>query len=241
MFGHNRPRGIEHSDKGYQVHKIFYTIQGEGPYAGLPAVFVRLTGCNLRCHWCDTEWGDDSDPYLTAAEIATKIKDAGYNCKLVVLTGGEPCRWDLSDLIETLREYHVQVETAGTLWQQCLLAPNVTIVVSPKVSKVHEKFYTYALHWKYVVSAGDFDPADGLPVADTQRRVTQVNGGYGAENFGGGRMARPPKTRKVEVYLQPCDEKDPAKNAANVKHMVQIALRYRYRAGLQLHKLFDVE
>lgn len=245
MFGHNTPRGHEGSNKGYQVHKVFYTIQGEGPFAGLPAVFVRLTGCNLRCHWCDTEWHDDADAYQTPEQILDAIRKESPTCKLVVLTGGEPCRWDLQDLIELLAKesYQVQVETAGTLWQQCLLDPCVTIVVSPKIKTVHTKFYDHCQHWKYVVSAGDADPKDGLPVAGTQRRQGLASSDALVDGtvHVGGAMARPPSNRRVNVYLQPCDEKDESKNRANIKHMVQIALRYGYRAGLQLHKIFDVE
>lgn len=245
MHGHNESRGHESSEKGYQVHDIFYTIQGEGPFSGMPAVFVRLTGCNLKCHWCDTIWDDDKDPYLTPEQIHERIFLAAPSCRLVVLTGGEPCRWDLDELIAQLKDYQVQVETAGTLWQQCLLEKNVTIVVSPKIRTVHPKFYQHAEHWKYVVTSGDADPKDGLPLESTQRGkeiivLQGVDGTVTDFEKKGGPMARPPKDRKVTVYLQPCDEGHPVKNLANTAHMVQIALKHGYRAGVQLHKLFGV-
>lgn len=241
MHGNNEPRHLESAIKGYQVHDVFYTIQGEGPFAGLAAVFVRLTGCNLRCHWCDTVWDDTNDKYYSPAEICERIKQQSPTCKLVVLTGGEPCRWNLDPLLVSLNRdgYKVQVETAGTIWLDALTYTNVTIVCSPKVAKVHPKFKEYCNHWKYVVRAGDSDPNDGLPVEGTQRpRSYQY---AGKENpWLGGSMCRPPRDRKVEVYLQPCDEQDPIKNKANMDHMVQVAMKYGYRAGLQLHKIFNL-
>ena len=234
MHGRNTPRHSQNAEKGYQVQDIFYTIQGEGPFAGLPAVFIRLTGCNLRCHWCDTVWDDEKDEYFTPHQIAEQVKRVALGCKLVVITGGEPCRWDLGPLIDELHDYRIQVETAGILWQQALLDSNVTVVCSPKVAKVHPKFMQYCDHWKYVVSAGDARPSDGLPIKGTQRPLTE------GDPMRGGDMCRPPKDRPVNVYLQPCDEYDAEKNAANIKHMVEISLKYGYRAGLQLHKLFNV-
>lgn len=241
MHGHNKPRSTEVFTGTYQVHEVFYTIQGEGPFAGDPAVFVRLTGCNLRCHWCDTKWDDEKDRNVTTAELFRSIQEALFCdnalgvCNLVVLTGGEPCRQDLSSLITLLvsEGYRVQVETAGTFWQECLDRPGVSLVCSPKTAKVHPKFKDNCFNWKYVVRAGDCSPEDGLPREGTQR--TSVEGVYR-----GGAMARPPKDELVQVYLQPCDEYDVEKNAANLKHMVDIAKKYGYRAGLQLHKYFNV-
>lgn len=188
-------------------------------------------------HNCDTVWDDENDPYLTPQVIESRIHAVAGDCKLVVLTGGEPGRWILDPLLDQLRGYNVQIETAGSHWQECLKRPNITIVCSPKVAKVHPKFLDHCDHWKYVVTAGDFSEADGLPIHGTQRRKNEVPG----EQFTGGAMARPPKSRGVYVYLQPCDEGDPIKNKANQDHMVQIAMKYGYRAGLQLHKIFGVE
>src|SRR5262249_17969327 len=142
-------------------------------------------------------------------------------------TGGEPCRWDLDELISQLKDYQIQVETAGTLWQNCLLEKHVTIVVSPKIKTVNPKFYQYANHWKYVVKTGDEDPNDGLPVEGTQRgketiEYLGIDGTSTTFEKKGGPMARPPTDRKVNVYLQPCDEGNPAKNLANTSHMVKI-------------------
>ena len=70
------------------INEIFYSIQGESTYAGRPCVFVRLTGCNLRCQWCDTEYAFYEGRRMPIAEVAEIIR--GYRCDLVEMTGGEP-------------------------------------------------------------------------------------------------------------------------------------------------------
>ncbi len=242
MFGHNVPRKREHG-VDLQVHAVFYTIQGEGPFAGDPAVFIRLTGCNLRCWFCDTEWGDESDPVQSSAAIADRAASEAADTStgrmftdLAVITGGEPTRQDLDELFLELFKRgfkRIQVETAGTFWQDCLDWPGVTVVVSPKTGKVHPRYRDRKVHWKYVIKAGEVDPADGLPSAHMQR--------VGSSNqLGGGAPARP--NPGDQVYLQPVDEHDgPHAENRNMKAMVDSALRFGYRAGLQLHKFFEVE
>src|SRR5258708_21149402 len=70
------------------INEIFYSIQGESTHAGRPCVFVRLTGCNLRCKWCDTEYAFYEGRRMSISEVAEKIR--GYRCDLVEGTGGEP-------------------------------------------------------------------------------------------------------------------------------------------------------
>jgi 7-carboxy-7-deazaguanine synthase len=70
------------------INEIFYSIQGESTHAGRPCVFVRLTGCNLRCKWCDTEYAFYEGRRMPIAEVAEIIR--GYRCDLVEVTGGEP-------------------------------------------------------------------------------------------------------------------------------------------------------
>ena len=70
------------------INEIFYSIQGESTHAGRPCVFVRLTGCNLRCKWCDTEYAFYDGRQMPIAEVAEIIR--GYRCDLVEVTGGEP-------------------------------------------------------------------------------------------------------------------------------------------------------
>lgn len=236
MFGHNDPRPREHL-VDLQVHKVFYTIQGEGPFAGDPAVFIRLTGCNLKCWFCDTEWGDENDPYLSVEDVVDDAaRKRGASCDLAVITGGEPTRQDLDKLLIGLRQHgfkRVQIETAGTFWQECLDYHFVTVVVSPKTAKVHPKFRDRKVHWKYVLKAGEIDDADGLPNQPMQRMKS-------GNSYGGGAPARP--NAGDPVYLQPVDEHDGLKKEnRNTQAMVESALKFGYRAGLQLHKHFEVE
>lgn len=97
----------------YPVIEIFESIQGEGTHMGLPAAFIRLAGCNLRCRWCDTVHAFDpaNATYLTPDEIAT-----GLAPQLVVITGGEPTLHNLQSLVAALhaRGKYVAIETNGT-------------------------------------------------------------------------------------------------------------------------------
>ncbi len=97
-----------------RVNEIFFSIQGESTWAGCPCVFVRLTGCNLRCRWCDTEYAFYEGRHLTVEEIVDRVRS--YGCNLVEVTGGEPLlqkgvhnlfRWLLDD------GFTVLVETSG--------------------------------------------------------------------------------------------------------------------------------
>ena len=71
-----------------KINEIFYSIQGESSYNGMPCVFIRLTYCNLRCSYCDTEDSFYEGQDMSIDEIMIKIKN--YNCKLIEVTGGEP-------------------------------------------------------------------------------------------------------------------------------------------------------
>jgi len=97
-----------------RVTEIFFSIQGEGTRAGLPCVFVRFTGCDLRCGYCDTAYAFHGGRDLTRADILAEV--AHHHCKLVLLTGGEPLlQRELPDLARELlaRGYQVSVETHG--------------------------------------------------------------------------------------------------------------------------------
>jgi 7-carboxy-7-deazaguanine synthase len=99
-----------------KVNEIYYSIQGESSKAGLPCVFVRLTYCNLRCTYCDTEYAfyDGSDK--TIEEIIAEVRK--YDCKLVEITGGEPLVQNESlDLMKRLCDegFEVMLETGGSL------------------------------------------------------------------------------------------------------------------------------
>ncbi|MCX7981730.1 MAG: radical SAM protein [Syntrophales bacterium] len=98
------------------VNEIFYSVQGESSHAGRPCIFIRLTGCNLRCPYCDTKYAYDEGILLDMAEIRKSIKS--YQCHLVEITGGEPLlqsptRYLINSLLD--EGYEVLLETNGSL------------------------------------------------------------------------------------------------------------------------------
>lgn len=97
-----------------RVNEIFFSVQGESSKAGLPCVFVRLTGCPLRCTWCDTEYAFYEGRTMFIQEILEQVRS--YGCPLVEVTGGEPLHQAhalvlLSELCNA--GYHVMLETSG--------------------------------------------------------------------------------------------------------------------------------
>jgi 7-carboxy-7-deazaguanine synthase len=97
-----------------KVNEIFYSIQGDSSFAGRPFVFVRLSGCNLRCRYCDTEYAFDEGAEISIPEILRRIGSFPTRCVLV--TGGEPMlQKSVCDLFDALlaREYTVLLETGG--------------------------------------------------------------------------------------------------------------------------------
>lgn len=101
-----------------QVTEIFFSIQGESSYAGRPCVFVRTTGCNLRCDWCDTEYSFHGGEEMSVDEVLDEVERAGRGCELVELTGGEPLlQHDVGELARSLLErgYTVLCETGGSV------------------------------------------------------------------------------------------------------------------------------
>jgi organic radical activating enzyme len=93
-----------------KVAEIFYSIQGEGFNQGMPAIFIRLAGCNMACSFCDTKWDDAKD--WTIQEILSEI--ARYNCDRIIWTGGEPTLQLTDDVMTHFAKYINYIETNGT-------------------------------------------------------------------------------------------------------------------------------
>lgn len=98
----------------YKVNEIFYSVQAEGFYAGHPAIFIRLCGCNLKCPWCDTKYHTQGKWY-SKKELETEVKKLSKDKKnvIIVFTGGEPTL-QLKDEEELLKGYRRHIETNGT-------------------------------------------------------------------------------------------------------------------------------
>ena len=99
-----------------RITEIFFSIQGESSYAGLACVFVRLTGCPLRCHWCDTAYAFYGGTEQSLEDILSEVEQ--YDCRLVEITGGEPlAQAEVHQLITALadRGYTVLIETSGAI------------------------------------------------------------------------------------------------------------------------------
>jgi 7-carboxy-7-deazaguanine synthase len=118
-----------------RIAEIFHSIQGEGLLAGVPSIFIRTSGCNLRCHWCDTPYASwkPEGPEMSIEEILKKLTE--WNCDHVVLTGGEPMiAPDLPELATVLKKQkkHITIETAGTIFPNGI--PCDLTSLSPKLS-----------------------------------------------------------------------------------------------------------
>lgn len=214
------------------IHSIFYTLQGEGPYTGRPAVFVRLAGCNLQCPGCDTEYTKGRET-LTIQEIVARIVRSfvhvnGKHRPMVVITGGEPFRQNIAPLCRTItRYYHVQIETNGTLGIEDPTAfENVDIVCSPKAGKIHYSILSSANWYKYVMHHESVDPDDGLPI-------------FALDHSASPKVARPPLG--TPIYLQPYDCKDPVINRLNQEAVLKSCLEFGYILQLQTHKYLEIE
>lgn len=235
-----KERPLYSPDGRLEVIKLFPTIQGEGPFAGTPAIFIRLAGCSLDCRGCDTQYTqgrywENPDMIASTAIGLAIISKISLN-PLAVITGGEPLRQNLDPLCHELIDQHrfrVQIETNGihspteaiTCFSQLSENGKLTLVCSPKTKKVH--YHTRALcdNWKYILKADEVDEKDGLPTSSL---------------YCGVRPARPPERSGIEVFVQPMDEQDEKKNQLNTQAAVDSCMKYGYRLSLQTHKILNL-
>ena len=164
------------------VNEIFYSLQGEGFFAGLPSVFIRLAGCQLRCKWCDTKyaWDESAGRQQTIDEVIKAVQQ--YDCRFVVITGGEPMTNPaLAQLTKELKalQKHVTIETAGVKFVPDLACDLMSI--SPKLdSSLPEQSYladisqligSFPYQLKFVV-----DPSDDLsPIEGCIKKIGTVD------------------------------------------------------------------
>ncbi len=199
----------------YPVNEIFLSLQGEGCWAGRPAVFVRFSGCNLRCLFCDTD--HSAHTLMSLEELLAQIsnlKSQTSNPLMVVLTGGEPSLYADEALVDALHERgcYVAIETNGT---RQLPAGIDWVTLSPK----------------------DCFVSDAKVVLEQADEVKLVFDGTNAEAFE--RYSAFPATR---YYLQPCDTGNPDCNSQLIESAVSYCLAHpQWSLSLQLHKLIGIQ
>jgi 7-carboxy-7-deazaguanine synthase len=240
-MNNQKPQGRAFSPAGdLLLHSVFYTIQGEGPFSGRRAVFVRLHGCNLQCPGCDTDYTSRSfhrtakDTF--AAVVTTIPPNVSKEKLLVVLTGGEPLRQNIWPFVSLLVSagFTVQIETNGVYpltseqyrpGKDVVFGQNVFVIVSPKTATVHKHTASVAEAFKYVLQDG-YIADDGLPTLALGNKIKGV-------------VARPPSG--VKVYVQPMDEGAPGASRNNIDACKESAMLHGYTMQLQIHKIIGVQ
>jgi 7-carboxy-7-deazaguanine synthase len=115
-----------------RITEIFFSIQGESSHAGRPCVFVRLTGCNLRCTWCDSEYTFTGGERMSLDDVIARVKS--YGCNLVEITGGEPlAQAEAFELIYRLCDdgFEVLIETSGSI-DTAAVDPRAKVILDVK-------------------------------------------------------------------------------------------------------------
>lgn len=221
----------------YPINEIFQTLQGEGVFTGVPAVFIRLQGCPVGCSWCDTKqtWEKEQDKQTTLGDIALKTLDSdtwamadsdaliqlmkakGFTAKHIVITGGEPCIYDLTPLTESLEQsgYQCQIETSGTYPIQC--SEKTWVTVSPKVGmkgglEVLAQAVNRANEVKHPVAREkDIDALDAILALRTSDNLPVV-------------------------ALQPISQK-----VAATKLCIETCIQRNWRLSIQTHKYLNIQ
>ena len=200
-----------------RINEIFYSLQGEGAHAGVPCVFVRFCGCNLRCTFCDT--AHEQGVEMSDADIVAYINT--YPAEWIVLTGGEPSLWIDDDFVHTLHVAtgkKIAIETNGTH-----RIPQETdwVTLSPKFGMTTPEYSSEAA--RICVQR-----ADEIKVVDT---------GQPLEPY----FTLPQARSNTMMFLQPCYVDDQAAFASNVARTIQrVKDDPRWRLSVQLHRYLQL-
>lgn len=223
--------------RAYPVNELFQSIQGEGYFTGVPAIFIRLQGCPVACPWCDTRhtWvvdparevgsrevldrSNESDGWskMSTEEILGSFETLGYRARHVVLTGGEPCLYDLHELSSALLAagYQVQIETSGT--SEILTHAQTWVTVSPKIG----------MKGGLPVLVSALERANEIkhPVA-TERHIEELDALLATASL------RP----DVVIALQPISQKPRATELA-----MATCIARNWRLSIQTHKYLNID
>ena len=195
----------------YRINEIFYSLQGEGYWTGTPMVFLRFSGCNLKCPFCDTDHSGYRE--MSAEEIVLAALQAGGECRRVCVTGGEPSLQLDNALVDALHgaEFRIHVETNGT---RPLPTGVDWVTLSPKSDVKSLK-------------------GDGTVVLGKADEVKVVYEGCSVDKW----AAFPADWH----FLQPCDTGDETKNKAVLAETIDHIQRHPcWRLSLQTHKLMNI-
>ncbi len=224
MKGKNQPRSVVTGDGSIlQIQEIFASFQGEGIYAGTPAIFVRLGGCNLTCNFCDTEFESFSEKNIN--EIITEVVELSLNKErkkvrnLVIITGGEPLRQPIERLCEELllKDFAIQIETNGSIYRK--LNNKISVICSPK--NTGKSYYNLRDEVLQQITALKF-------IISANRQDYNFVPDLGQNQY------------NIPVYIQPMDEYDLEKNAKNLAYVVKLSQEYGYKISIQLQKIAGV-
>lgn len=196
-----------------KINEIFYSLQGEGAHTGVPSVFVRFSGCNLRCPFCDTR--HEEGVLMSDSDIVSAV--SRYPARWIILTGGEPSLFIDSEFVSLLKREtgkKIAIETNGT---HSVPADVDWVTVSPKTG---------------ICGGGDrpllVDRADEVKVVDCGQPLDPY-------------MSLPCVTAKTRFYLQPCHVEDDRQSAANTAATLQRVLENPdWTLSLQTHRLLDI-
>ena len=219
----------------YKINEIFETLQGEATFTGTPSIFVRLQGCPVGCAWCDTKHTWEIDPELTVdlAKTVEKSSDSptwaqcdveqllacfkarGYQAKHIVITGGEPCMYDLNPMCNALHQqgYSTQIETSGTF--EVLVPEQTWVTVSPKIN----------MKGGYKMLGSALQRANEIkhPIA-MERHVEELE-----------ELLAEHKIEGKLIYLQPISQK-----AKATKLAIDVCKQKNWRLSVQLHKYLGI-
>lgn len=219
------------------INEMFETIQGEGAHTGIPSIFVRLQGCPVGCPWCDTkhtweikedlivsskeiiEQAEESETYFLSddKELLTLFEKERYLAKHVVITGGEPCMYDLRGLTTLLHDngFTTQIETSGTFEIFCDERTYVT--VSPKIN----------MRGGFEVLTSALERANEIkhPIA-MQKHIDELDA----------LLANVSSLEGKQVCLQPISQQPRATELA-----VKTCIARNWRLSLQTHKYIGIE